>query len=297
MNTMYIAHNSSTDQYVVAIAGTSSNSTMDWLLEDFDVLRMVRWPYGKHIPLFADITAGTHYGLTQLTNLKDPTSGITAIDYLESIKASNIYVTGHSLGGTLSPCFALYLQNEMSNSPSISCLPVAGATPGNATFASYYDSLLQNTTTRIWNNFDIVPHADNPSLMEEVLNLYSPGNISVPDTKQGKEFTDAVKAGITVGKLHNLTHICAGAQSFTINSGIVTQVQNNCSVDPNNYFGQALFQHIDLYGYFFNIGAFQTAATNVLNGLTGFDWSPKITPPPVKFSFFNQGSVIPGSNA
>ncbi len=285
MNTMYIAQSQNTGQYVVAIAGTSARSVLDWTDEDFNVLTEVHWPYAAPDNLTPKITSATHFGLTHLTELKDPSTDKTALEYLKHVGAKDIMVTGHSLGGTLSPCFALFLYNKMDNSPSISCMPVAGATQGNPDFSTYYGQCLGGSTTRFWNKYDIVPHADAPALMKLVCGLYSPYASLHLLNKKDDEFRLAVEAGIVVGDLYNFTHIMPDAPSFTNNSGIVTEIQSTCSLLPSVYFYQALFQHIDAYGYFYNIGNFQAAAAAALNGAgLGLD---------LKYPFFNEGSLEP----
>ncbi|NEO58389.1 MAG: lipase family protein, partial [Okeania sp. SIO3B5] len=52
--------------------------------------------------------------------------------------------------------------------------PSAGPTPGNRDFSTYYDSRLGNSTTRIWNDIDIVPHAWNEKMLSKIPNLYQP---------------------------------------------------------------------------------------------------------------------------
>ncbi|MGH9905070.1 MAG: lipase family protein [Pyrinomonadaceae bacterium] len=54
-----------------------------------------------------------------------------------------ISVTGHSLGGALSPAVALWLSDtkaqwDPSGRSSLACLPSAGPTSGDQAFATYY---------------------------------------------------------------------------------------------------------------------------------------------------------------
>ncbi|MDV3348259.1 lipase [Leptothoe sp. LEGE 181152] len=183
LNSMFIVvPESDPGQAVIAIAGTNGSSLMDWIVEDFNVKETVPWPYGPSSGK-AQISKGTYFGLDKLVNLEsvDPTSNtsITAQQYLSNRPFKNIMVTGHSLGGALSPCYSLYLdetrsQWDLSESTIISCLPTAGPTPGDLSFSEYYDNRLSKTTHRQWNLMDVVPHAFNTELLAQVPDLYEP---------------------------------------------------------------------------------------------------------------------------
>ncbi|MDV3348258.1 lipase [Leptothoe sp. LEGE 181152] len=180
-NTMFIvAPEADPTQAVVAIAGTSG--LVDWVFENFNVKETVPWPYG-HSSTNPQISKGINFGLDKLTDMEsfDSTTSfsITAQQYLASQSFTKVMVTGHSLGGALSPCYALYLDETRSQwdsigSAIISCLPTAGQTPGDINFSQYYDSKLLATTTKIWNLLDIVPHAFNTERLGEIPDLYEP---------------------------------------------------------------------------------------------------------------------------
>src|SRR5262249_32585727 len=74
-----------------------------------------------------------------------------------------VTVTGHSLGGALSPALALFLSDiqgtwNLSAGTEIASLASAGPTPGNGDFAVYFNSQLGHATTRYRNILDVVPH-------------------------------------------------------------------------------------------------------------------------------------------
>ncbi|NES64998.1 MAG: lipase family protein [Okeania sp. SIO2D1] len=181
-NAMYVAQNG--NQYVVAIAGTNPISFYDWLIEDGSVKRQVSWPYGDIPPnLEPKISQGTSIGLNNLLQ-KMKSSGQSLLEFLgETVENSDdeieIIFTGHSLGGALSPTLALAAFDQKSEWAGekpfkISVYPSAGPTPGNQDFSTYYDSELGNSTTRIWNDIDIVPHAWNETMLSEIPSLYQP---------------------------------------------------------------------------------------------------------------------------
>ncbi|NET06809.1 MAG: hypothetical protein F6K16_19325 [Symploca sp. SIO2B6] len=180
-NSMYVARNS--NQYVVAIAGTNPSSFYDWLVEDANVKIQVSWPYGNPGVPHAKISKGTHTGLQHLQN-KMHSSGKTLLQFLgdamkNSSSETEIIFTGHSLGGALSPTLALAVLDQEDlwsngNSFKISVYPSAGPTPGNKDFSIYYGNRLGDSTTRIWNTMDVVPHAWNEDMLSEIPNLYKP---------------------------------------------------------------------------------------------------------------------------
>jgi len=158
--------------YVLAIQATNPYCPYAWETLDFNVKQTVPWTYTKGNTAQGVISLGTSIGLAELLQLQDDSTGTSMQQFLNANNGTlkNIIVTGHSLGGALSPVLALYLNNYYYDSvkiatPNIYCLSTAGATPGDTTFANYYDSVLQENTVRIWNQFDVVPHAWGKSLM------------------------------------------------------------------------------------------------------------------------------------
>lgn len=190
-NAMYVAQ-SKTDksQFVVAISGTNPISAYGWIVEDIVINPPVNWPYGTAGAAAGQITHGTSVGLNVLLNILKGGDN-TLHQYLagqvsNSGSALTITVTGHSLGGALSPSVALALLDteglpltdpngwDPDSKSQIAVEPTAGPTPGNATWADYYGYRLGSATDRLWNRIDIVPHAWQISMLKEVPNIYEP---------------------------------------------------------------------------------------------------------------------------
>src|SRR5262249_8685312 len=119
---MFIASAPEDRQLVVTIAGTNPNSIFDWFVLDWDVGKVVRWPYGSH-PQGAAISEGSWLGLQILRALRPgygvPGMGTTLGEFLtlamrDLNQTTTLIVTGHSLGGALSPALALWLQETQS---------------------------------------------------------------------------------------------------------------------------------------------------------------------------------------
>ncbi len=179
---MYVAAKASTGEYFVVIRGTDFLSLATWLLQDFDVdasqplCKLQGNP--QAIPTSARVSQGTFNGMCDLLDLVDPTSGLSLVDFLRNAKPRNIYVTGHSLGGTLTPPMFAYLNAMLNNGNSVSNMALwsfAGLTPGGAGFNAYFNSIIPNNQGFLWriqNSLDIAP------LMwwslSSVANLYLP---------------------------------------------------------------------------------------------------------------------------
>ncbi len=152
--------------YVVAIAGTNPVSAFAWL-QDFAVVITV--------PFDAEtlIAQGTYVGLSILEMLPDSRTGDTLAEYLAAVADTNatLIFTGHSLGGTLAPTFALDLvvieSFDRNAWKAMYVYPTAAATPGDRPFADLFASNFPRTKTgsetwEVWNanvcnSLDYVP--------------------------------------------------------------------------------------------------------------------------------------------
>lgn len=165
---MFVANNSATGEYFVVIQGTNPFSVEAWTKEDFDVGSSQ--PFGNlpgsipNVPPTALISQGTFNGMSDLISLVDPSTGQSIVTYFKSLQPKFIYVTGHSLGGTLAPTMFAYLNETLSggsNLPSMAMWSFAGLTPGGRGFNTYFNSLAgindQSFLWRIQNSLDVAP--------------------------------------------------------------------------------------------------------------------------------------------
>lgn len=195
-NAMYVAQNiDDPSQVVIAISGTNPISAYGWIIEDAKINPVTPWPYSQASNK-GHITQGTNVGLNVLLNTLNDNNK-TLSEFLGSVvsdthSALNITVTGHSLGGALSPVVALALLDtqgasraqvngwDPSTSATINVVPSAGPTPGDETWRDYFDEKLGANTDRLWNAIDIVPHAWQLSMLDNIPTLYTP---EIPQSK------------------------------------------------------------------------------------------------------------------
>jgi len=174
----------------VSVRGTNAPALFDWLIEDLSVFKLHRWPYGQPPPgLEPKIAEGTRKGLEILQRLVPPEGvpgdgqGIAA--FLAGQVAANapsrttIHVTGHSLGGALSPVLALWLADtrgdwDPEGRADLHVTPFAGPTPGDADFATYYDQRLGTSTTRFHDAIDVATMVWDVAGLRELPGLYLP---------------------------------------------------------------------------------------------------------------------------
>jgi hypothetical protein len=253
-NVMYVARGgadtSMNGQLVVAVAGTDPYSAFDWLVEDGLVSTLVPWPTGAP-PSSLDprISLSTFTGLSILQAMRagprEPGTGTGLLDLLTTGQPGSpvVTVTGHSLGGALSPSLALFLSNtqgiwDPAGRTKIACLASAGPTPGNGDFATYFNSQLGTTTTRIWNDIDVVPHVWQASDIAAIPDLYTPD--ITPDLLV-HALADAAGAISALGGYTQIVPVTG--LGGTVNTSLI----NSAASDFENYFNQLKFQHVDAY--------------------------------------------------
>jgi pimeloyl-ACP methyl ester carboxylesterase len=159
----FITADSAAQEYTLVIRGTNPLSLLSWTLEDFDVGTTVPFnTLAPNAPAGAAISQGTYNGLAYLVELRDPDTRQSIVQYLQQMKPRKLYVTGHSLGGTLTPAMFAYL-NEMlyggTRTDSMALFSFAGLSPGNAAFNTYLTGLVDPTHQwRFHNTLDIAPY-------------------------------------------------------------------------------------------------------------------------------------------
>jgi hypothetical protein len=270
-NMMFIARQQGTSNFIVAIAGTDPASNYEWLREDFDVT-YTKW--NDKDDKKGHITMGTRTGLSILTDSMKY-NGISANQFLlgtgDTVSDMNIWVTGHSLGGALSPVYALQLKENWTakNAASINCLAAAGATPGNKIFADYYYSMLGKNTVRVWNTRDVVPHGFQSDMMKEIYDIYK----TKPDSvgKAPGELVVLLGAAITYCTAQEVLHgpytQLQPDSTFAFTSAIYTRdsaKHDDATYSDTTYKNQILYQHIPSYGVYFGTLSFQQAVQKVI---------------------------------
>jgi hypothetical protein len=173
----------------VSTRGTNSPALFDWLIEDLGVFRLRDWPYGDPGELEPKIDEGTWKGFEALQGLVPPEGvpgdgkGISAFlgeqVAANAPKRTTIHVTGHSLGGALSPVLALWLADtraewDPNDLADLHVAPFAGPTQGDADFAAYYDQRLGTSTTRFHDAVDLATLIWATADMATIPNLYLP---------------------------------------------------------------------------------------------------------------------------
>lgn len=223
--------------YVIAVSGTNPDSHFGWYREDFLPEDLVAWPCvgepsgddnPKIDPLYnpytgtleGGVSSGFALGLDILWNRMDQFANLNNEDAeiqllfpalkeaIENDANDNIEiaVTGHSLGGALSPMLALAIKQNFDKiqgiipgkTITVSTWPTAGPTPGEANFAKYLTEIIgDNNYKGVYNALDIVPHGFNPQMMAELDNFYQ-------DSKVDSCFDHPEKVQETTQLTHNL---------------------------------------------------------------------------------------------
>jgi hypothetical protein len=159
---MFVCRNAQTGEYTVVIRGTDFESLESWIYEDFEIKETRLFnQLAPHAPASALIALGTFNGLSDLLELTDPTTGESVVPFLLSAKPKYLYVTGHSLGGTLAPPMFACLNDVLYGGGAANNMALwtfAGLTPGNAGFNTYFNGLFNaGYQWRLINTLDVAP--------------------------------------------------------------------------------------------------------------------------------------------
>jgi|GEM_PF-6977266 len=199
-NTTFIMYNKISYELVICVAGTNMIDAFDWFTEDFDTENLVPWTpsivvngaNNTGVATNGSVSAGTATALKDTWNTKGKKSGKSPIEWLykflqDSNKVSSIVVSGHSLGGAISPALAMALHdNQAAWNPNSLDLPIttsifAGPTPGDSIWINYVSTHLYVCST--YNTSDVVPHAWELLMMSQIPKLYENivgGNGEIP---------------------------------------------------------------------------------------------------------------------
>jgi len=157
----FIARDGESSRYAIVIRGTYPHP-----------LNIAYWndatldsPYGPMQPWPGDATGkakiakGTSKAFGDILKLQD-SAGKSFADAAGALPpGADIYITGHSLGGTLAPVVGLWLSERPVPVTPIVCA-FAGMTPGNAAFAALFGpgTRLDGRVWRYNNTLDTVPY-------------------------------------------------------------------------------------------------------------------------------------------
>jgi hypothetical protein len=304
-NTMYVAANADRTVYVVAVAGTNPNSTYDEDTEDADVNHTSSWtaafpdsppPTG----LTPYISVGTQSGVNALLGMVDTLQNTNKnlVTFLQSLPASKtqqatLIFCGHSLAGALTPTLALALFNpansagsglSLSNWGNVYVYPTAGPTPGNADFGTFFSSVFAPIGTgtyqvwnqNVWNSIDVVPHAWNIAMLNEIATLY-PASWKTPPL----ELTGYVDGAKTRSNEGAATMKWSPYEQWANQSLEGTYNSSYRVSDTKSFEAQAGYQHTIAYDVLLNV---QDLASIIRN------WSNFAAPPPLFFAGRSAGA-------
>ena len=196
-NMLYIAGNTSLNQYAVAVRGTDWSFILDWIEDFAALLLLVPYPAlnaGK-------IAAGTLVGMQVL-------EGLNFLPFLSTIPGdAAVYVTGHSLGGCLASAIAPIISTQFGSSGNVKVYTFAAPSPGDHGFKSYFNHLFgeHSMAFRVYDTLDAVPNAWTTLATIET---YYAGFYPCPDDLKSLINFAISKVGheyATVGTNHSLT--------------------------------------------------------------------------------------------
>lgn len=162
-----ICYNSRTNTYVVPIAATNPNSNYDKFDEDWKVAAdaMVPFPGGGA----GSISEGNADGLQNLLTMQSNGESVGAFLTKHVDSTATVVISGHSLGGGLSPLLAYALFPKGTSASGwghVYTYPTAGPSTADQHFVAAFDAAFpatggtghQQWNTNLYNVWDIVPN-------------------------------------------------------------------------------------------------------------------------------------------
>jgi hypothetical protein len=233
-------------RYAVVIRGTNPLSLHN-ILGEVDSISQKAWPYAEPEGLEPKISTGVDTGLSELIELKAGegtlAEGLTLTEFLTQLAAQcdgplEVVTTGHSLGGALSPAMALWLVDTQTDwdpagRATVSTVPVAGFSPGNADFATYFEQKLAARTQRVRQTLDAIPYMYAKDDMEKIATLYAP---LIPNSSV---FHISAEASILYMKLMGVSY----QQIMTASAPL----EGELHVESTRFVEQMLWQHVEGY--------------------------------------------------
>ena len=167
----FVARCESTGALTVVIRGTNPTSLSAWLGEDVDIDEACPFSeFAPDVPPDAKISNGIanalRYAMEQTPESGYAQEGLNLLEYLQGVEElQSLTVTGHSLGGTLTPVLYAWLHGQLlapggNGSLKMDLMSFAGLTAGNQAFVDYLDTLISGTPAwRVVNPLDVAPRA------------------------------------------------------------------------------------------------------------------------------------------
>jgi hypothetical protein len=235
-----------TGEYYAIFRGTNTVSAVEWLLQDFQVMRQVPWTQiapGGGAPADALVSEGAELGVRLRLGLV-PEAGVAGEgtrldDFLIGLvdgpkDECALHFTGHSLGGLLAPAVALWLMDDLVSSGrgelasrlALDVYSYAAPSAGNGAFADYLCSRLPGLR-RYANPIDIATLAWDDSSIASLPDLYKPLAPMQPITRS----------------LYDLCRALARGKGYAQPGGSVSVPAKVVPVQGGLYLLEAAYQH------------------------------------------------------
>jgi hypothetical protein len=161
-NLVFVAVDSTSDSISYAICARGTVFSLSNIIEDFDVLTMLKWPFSGSAD---SVASGSLEALDTVLNTTDPVTYLSLQAYLNTLvhDKQKMFITGHSLGGALATMLtSWFIDLNFISKFKLKTYTYAAPTVGNVSFVSSYHNKLLATGSvshRCVNSNDLVPFA------------------------------------------------------------------------------------------------------------------------------------------